>query len=292
MLIGVITVRRAGFHPNARLAQAAAQRGHRVKLLHPYRLLSEIRGGEAGLVSPDQAETPRVVLPRVGAEISDYTLALLTHLELMGVALAATPRAVALARHKFLALQALTRAGLPAPDTLLVNTWTGLEQAAARLGGYPVVAKTPSGGQGLGVMLLKDRATAELAARFRLRARRGLLIQRFIPPQDRRDLRILVVGGRMVGAMSLRPERGDFRANFHLTGRAEFIEPSREQVELAQAAARALGLGVAGVDMIIDAQGRPWIMEVNFSPGFRGLEQASGRDIAGAMVDYLADLAP
>ena len=112
-------------------------------------------------------------------------------------------------------------------------------------------------------------------------------MQRFIPPQGRRDIRVLVVGGRVVGAMSLTPRAGDFRANYHLTGTATAVNLDPSLAALATKAAAAVGLDVAGVDLVIPEDGGAMVLEVNYSPGFQGLEAVTGIDIAGAILDHV-----
>ena len=115
----------------------------------------------------------------------------------------------------------------------------------------------------------------------------GLLIQKFIPPERRRDMRALVVGRSVVGAMSLTPKKGDFRANIHLHGRTEKVSLTREMSDLAIKSTRVLGLAIAGVDMIEEENGALSVVDVNYSPGFRGLERCTGKDVAIEIIKYV-----
>ena len=284
MRLGVISVRTENYHPNRRLAQAARARGLGLEIIHPYRAWCALRGGRPGLLAAP--EPPPVILPRVGSTISPYTLALLRHLELMGARLVNRPGAIELACHKYLCLQALAAAGLPVADTCLVNRPEAWDLAVARLGGYPLVAKLPQGRQGRGVALVAGPEEAALARAMWLKQRRGILLQRYLPPGGRRDLRVLVVGGHAAAGMELTPGPGEFRANLHLGGRPRAYTPGPGAARLAAAAAAAVGLEVAGVDLMGPAGGELMVMEVNFTPGFKGLEEASGLDVAGILVDY------
>ena len=283
--LSVVTVQGEGYHPNRRLLQAAGERGVELELLHPFHTWCALGEGEAGLLGAKAP--PTVVLPRVGSTMSPYTLALLKHLELLGARLINRPPALELASHQYLCLQALAGAGLPVPATCLVNRPQGWDRAVERLGGYPLVVKLPQGRQGQGVALIHDPDEAALAQQMWLRQRRGLLLQRFLPPTGRRDLRVLVMGGRAVAGMELFPREGEFRANVHLGGRPVNFPPTGEAARLALAATQALGLEVAGVDLVQPSGGGPLLTEVNFAPGFKGLEQASGLDLAGGLLDYI-----
>jgi ribosomal protein S6--L-glutamate ligase len=153
------------------------------------------------------------------------------------------------------------------------------------------VAKQIAGHQGDGVFLLGSDNEAGIFAESHLDPFQGLLIQRYIQGQGRRDLRILVAGGKVAGAMELFRTGGDFRSNYHLNGLAEPVACSRALEAMAVKATQALGLVVAGVDVIVDPQGRHKVLEVNYSPGFKGLEQATGVDIAGKIIDLALNLA-
>lgn len=284
--LGVLSARGPEYHPNQRLAQAAAARGHGLELLHPFRLWCALGGG-ADLLGDQAPPALEVVLPRLGSTISDYSLALIRQLEHMGTPVLNRAAAIGLARHQYLTLQTLSAAGLPVPATVLVNHPQGWAAALARLGGYPLVLKLASGRQGGGVCLLTEAGQGELAQALLLHQRRGLLLQRYYPPRQRRDLRVLVIGGQAAAAMELAPAAGEFRSNVHLGGRARPLEPRGEPARLARAACAALGLDIAGVDLL-DTPGGLRLLEVNYTPGFKGLEAATGLDIAGLLIDYAA----
>ena len=286
MNIGVITRRGPEYHPNLRLAQAAGQRGHGVTLLDPYRQYCLIKEGQAGLASRDQ---PRLdaVLPRQGATLGPYCLALIGHYELMGIPVINRLDAVRTASNKFVTMQALAAAGVPTPDTWFVAREDGFSMAVKGLGGYPVVAKQVSGRQGEGVVLVTDDETARAMMDDLLDKRAGLLLQKFIPPAGRRDIRVLTIGGRVAGAMALKPKEGDFRANYHLTQKATALDLEPRFAKTALQAAGALGLDIAGVDILAGEDQTPQVIEVNYSPGFQGLEAATGLDIAEQILEYV-----
>jgi len=287
MNLGVITRQGPEFHPNLRLSQAAAQRGHQVYWLNPYRQYCALKGGRPTTAGRLAHPALDAVLPRQGATLGRYCLDLIGHYELMGIPMINRLNAVRLASNKFMTLQALSAAGLPAPDTWLVAREEGFSLAVEDLGGYPVVVKAVSGFQGEGVALVSDAAAAEKVLAQFLDRRRGLLVQGFIPPRGRRDLRVLVLGGKVAGAMMLRPKRNDFRANYHLSQDARPVELAPEWGEMACEAAGALGLEIAGVDILVGRNSPAKVIEVNYSPGFKGLEAATGLDIAGKIIEHV-----
>ncbi len=285
MNIGIITVRDKDYPPNFRLMQAAREQKHRATLIHPYRVWPAFRKGQMILVG-EAVLPPDIVLPRQGATLGDACLSLIRHFRLMGIPVVNAMEAIRKAKDKFFCLQLLQDQGLPVPDTVLVNAVEGLSRAVFELGGFPVVIKPVSSRQGEGVTLVKTGGQLQEAGKG-LDRRSGLLVQQFIPPEGRKDLRVVVIGEKIAGAAEFTPVPGDFRGNFHLSQKSRAVTPNPEILDLAITSAKRLGLEIAGVDLLVDAQKRPFVMEVNYSPGFRGLEAATGHDIAGEMVRYL-----
>jgi ribosomal protein S6--L-glutamate ligase len=289
MIIGVLTIHDLTFHPNGRLDQAAWQRGHRLMLINPYQLVcvlenqvSEISGHQSA-VSQD---LPHVVLPRQGSPMGEYGFVVLRQFEALGVPLVNGLEGVTVARHQYVTLQVLAAAGVPVPDTCFVTRPATFFDAVDRLGGYPVVVKQPSGMGGDGVFKIDDAEQGGIFVNTRLDPVKGLLVQRFFPPSGRMDARVLVIGGRIAGAMTLTPASDDFRTNIHRHGRAHAFDPPASWKETAVQAARACRLDIAGVDMMGRPGGSPCVIEVNYSPGFRGLEAATGKDVAMKIIDF------
>lgn len=287
MNIGIITVRGHNFHPNRRLMEAADSKGHRITLVHPYRVWGALKGGEPTLLGKPGMESLDVVLPRQGATLGNACLLLIHHFSMMGIPLVNNLNSIRLAKNQFLTLQTLTTARVPVPDTALVNSVKGIENALAWLDGFPVVVKRVSSRQGKGVMLVENNLDLERATQNHLNKSNGLLVQRFIPTGGRRDVRVLIVGGKVVGSMELKPKQGDFRANYHLSGKSIEKKLSSVERDIALSAAAVVGLEIAGVDLIVDKNNQITVIEVNYSPGFRGLEKATGLDIAGLIVDHV-----
>jgi ribosomal protein S6--L-glutamate ligase len=292
MDIGITTVRDAAYHPNRRLLEAGEARGLRLALINPHEVGLEIISGSCGLSNAYVMQLPKVILPRQGAQIGDVSLTVLHHLRGLGIPLINGLTAIMLAKNKFLTLRTLASAGLPVPDTVFIDSAEALREAAPVLGGYPLVLKLPNSRQGAGVFLAEDEKRAKDLIQSCLNTAQGILLQQYLPSSQRRDIRALVIDKHVIGAMELWPAAGDFRSNFHLSGRSRRIELGEELGRLASAAAGALGLSVAGVDMILGADGSPFVVEVNYAPGFRGLEAATGLDVAGAMIEYTASMVP
>ncbi|MBN1102557.1 MAG: RimK family alpha-L-glutamate ligase, partial [Deltaproteobacteria bacterium] len=229
---------------------------------------------------------PDVLLPRFGATIKEYGLTAVRHFELMGIPIVNSYESILLARNKFLTLQSLTRKGIPVPETLYASNWANFTEAVSRLGGFPVVVKISQSRQGSGVLRIDSAASSRHLLQGRLQRDRGVLVQTYFPPQGRRDLRLLVVGKEVVGAMELTPGKGEFRANVHLGGKAAKAETSREMSSLALRSARAIGLDIAGIDVIEDLRGVMRVVEVNYSPGFKGFEGCTGIDVAQRIIGH------
>ncbi|HBF43128.1 MAG TPA: hypothetical protein DDW42_05760 [Desulfobacteraceae bacterium] len=288
MNIGIITVRGSDYHPNRRLMEAAVEQGHRIILVHPYRIWPSLLKNEPGVVGQQQRIEPLdVVLPRQGATVGNSCLALIRHFSLMGIPVVNDLDSILLTKNQFFTLQTIAAARIPVPDTLFVNSPEGLHEAIARLKGYPVVIKKVSGRQGEGVILVETEHNLESVTNGYLDKRKGLLVQRFIPPIGRQDVRVLVVGEKVVGAMELRPKQGDFRANYHLSKKSRPRDLSPELEEITLKSAAAVGLEIAGVDLIIDKNDSASVIEINYSPGFKGMEAATGLDIAAKIVEYV-----
>jgi len=185
-------------------------------------------------------------------------------------------------------LQRLAREGISVPDTYLVVTREGFERSVEQLGGYPVVAKMPSSRQGNGVMLVENQATASFVMNNLMDNTRGILVQEYIPPEGRTDIRAFVLGRPgFLGAMSLKPNPADFRTNIHITGQGRLMTLSPGLSKLAVQSSRALALEISGCDIIVQENDSPKVIEVNYSPGFRGLERATGIDIAKRIIHYV-----
>ncbi|MDH3722758.1 MAG: RimK family alpha-L-glutamate ligase, partial [Desulfobacteraceae bacterium] len=247
MNIGIITAEGYDYPPTKRLAKVAAEKGHRIIIVDPIYVWPVLVSGSPDLEGELDISMLDVVLPRQGATVNDSSLKLVPHLHHMGVPLVNKLDAIRLAKDQFLTLQALSSVQIPIPDTGFINAYEGFQSVLDRLGGYPVVIKPVSGRVGEGVFLVNDDHKARLILHNNLETGKGILIQRFIPPENRLDIRVLVIGGKVAGAMKLKPKPGDFRSNFHLTQKSWPVELLPEWEEIALKAADALGLEIVGV---------------------------------------------
>jgi ribosomal protein S6--L-glutamate ligase len=198
---------------------------------------------------------------------------------------------VTIARHQFITLQTLSAAGIRVPDSCFVTMSDSFFSAVEQLGGYPVIVKQPYGMGGDGVVKIDDRSGAQTCVENMLDPVKGLVVQRFFPPAGRVDARILVIGDRVAGAMQLVPAPNDFRTNVHQHGCARAFDPPETWAEMAVSAARACFLDIAGIDMMAEKKGLPHVVEVNYSPGFRGLEAATRKDIAEKIITQVLSAA-
>jgi len=286
MNIGIMTINDFLFHPTMRLCQAAKTRACNIILINPYHMLSGIEQGEF-YHSVKTTQAPDVVLPRQGSPMGEYGLALLRQFMHLNIPLINGLEGISIARNQYITLQTLAAVGLPVPDTFFITGQEGFLRAVERLGGYPVIVKQMDGMGGEGVGRIKQGDDIPLLCEKLLKEKKGAVVQRFIPPENRKDLRIFVVGDQVIAAMALTPKKGEFRSNFHLDGQVSPIVLPREWEEMAIAATKACHLDIAGVDLIITAKGTPYLMEVNYSPGFRGLEEVTHIDIAGEIIEYI-----
>jgi ribosomal protein S6--L-glutamate ligase len=286
--LGIISVRDGSYHPNKRLLEAAEALKHQAFLIHPGKFFMGA-GGKALFLGRLEEDAPfDVILPRLGATIKEYGLSLVRQFELLGIPVINRYEAILLARNKFLTLQTLTKKGIPVPESMYVSNRDNLEGALLRLGGFPIVVKAPESRQGRGVFLIRSREGMATVLEEYLTREKGLVLQKYIPPRGRRDLRVFVVGQRIIGAIALRPKVGDFRANIHLDAKAEPIQPTVEEAGLALRSTKALGLDISGVDMLQSKDGLSHVLEVNYSPGFRGLEACIGENVATEIIHYAA----
>ena len=229
------------------------------------------------------------IIPRIGASVTFYGTAVVRQFELMGAFSAVTSQAIVRSRDKLLSLQILSKNGLGMPKTAFTNFSKGGEkQLIEQVSGAPVIIKLLEGTQGLGVVLAETMKAAQsvVEAFHGLKAR--IIVQEYIKEAKGADIRAFVVNGKVVGAMKRQGAEGEFRSNLHRGGVATVIKLSRAEKLAALNAAKALGLDVAGVDMLQSLRG-PLILEVNSSPGLEGIEGATGVNVAAEIIKFVVD---
>jgi len=272
-----------------RLKTAAEQRGHVVRVLNTLRFAIDLSGPEPDLQYRGRPLSDYdAILPRVGASVTYFGTAVVRQFEQMDVYTPNTANGIANARDKLRATQILSRHNIGMPATAFVRNRADVRPAIERVGGAPVVIKLLEGTQGIGVILAPEVKTAEAIIETLQSTRQNVLIQRFVAESKGRDIRALVVGDRVVAAMRRTAQGDEFRSNVHRGGTVERVELTPEYEEVAVRSAQIMGLKVAGVDMLEGADG-PLVMEVNSSPGLEGIEAATQLDVAGAIIDYLAN---
>ena len=247
-----------------------------------------VGAGPRMLYRGEEVNGLRVVLPRIGASITGYGVAVVGHLTTMGIPVVNGAPAIARSRDKLRCLQLLSGAGIDIPRTVMAHDGSNIKRLVEEVGGLPAIVKLLRGTQGVGVMIATSMK--EVATIFETFWELGqeIFIQEFIAESKGRDVRALVVGDKVVGAMRRKARKGEFRSNIHRGGEGKPIKLPAEYAAVAVRAAQTVGLGICGVDML-EANNGPKVMELNSSPGFEGLEEATGKDIAGAMVRHALD---
>ncbi len=283
-----ILSRAPNVYSTRRLKAAALERGHQVRVLDTFRFAIDNSDHHPELQYRGKPLSDYdAILPRIGASITFYGIAVVRQFEQMDVYTPNTAAGIANSRDKLRAIQILARHDVGIPGTMFVRDRADVLPAIERVGGAPVVIKLLEGTQGIGVILAPDRKVAEAVIETLQSTRQNVLIQRFITESKGRDIRALVVGDRVVAAMRRSAVGDEFRSNVHRGGTTEVVELNDEYQRVAVRAAQIMGLRVAGVDMLEGDDG-PLVMEVNSSPGLEGIEGATDLDIAGAIVDYIA----
>lgn len=282
-----ILSRNTRLYSTRRLVEAARARGHVVRVLDPLRCYMRIAND--GFQLHYMGKSLRgfdAVLPRIGASITRYGTAVLRQFELMDSYTPNSSSAILRARDKLHAHQLLAREGIGLPTTVFGDNPDDTVDLLSMLGPPPHVIKLTEGTQGAGVMLAEKLA----ASKGVVEALRGLyanfVVQEFIGEAEGADLRCFVVGNRVVASMRRQAPEGDFRSNLHRGGSAEKVEATPEEQDVAVRAARGLGLGIAGVDLIRSRRG-PLVLEVNSTPGLEGIENVCDMDIAGEIVGFI-----
>ncbi len=230
------------------------------------------------------------ILPRIGASITRYGLAVVRQFEALGMRVLNPSRAIAESRDKFRCLQLLGEAGLRVPASVLSRSQIGLPQAIEAVRGFPVVLKMLQGTQGSGVMLLDTPISLESVMETLQGLDQDVIIQQFIAECAGSDYRAFVVGDQIAAAMMRKAANGEFRANIHRGAQGSMVKLPASYAKAAVQAARVLGLDIAGIDIITSRQG-PLILEANSSPGFEGIEKATGLNMAGAIISRMIAIA-
>ncbi len=270
-----------------RLVEAGEKRGHNMEVVDHVKCNLLIKKGRPKIYYRNgYLKKIDAVIPRIGASVTFYGTAVVRQFEAMNVFTTTNSDALMRSRDKLRSMQILSNAGVGLPKTIFANYSRDIDGVIKAVGGAPLVIKLLEGTQGLGVVLAetKNAAKSVIEAFDGLQAR--VIVQEFIREARGADIRAFVVDGTVVGAMKRQAKSGEFRSNLHRGGSAKVIQLTAREKETAIRATKALGLGIAGVDMLQSKRG-PLIMEINASPGLEGIERATRVDIAGAIIKYV-----
>jgi len=282
-----ILSRNLALYSTKRLVEAARARGHDVRVIDPLKCYMNITSHKPSIhYKGEKLEGFDAVIPRIGASVTFYGTAVVRQFEMMGTYCVNESVAITRSRDKLRSLQLLARKGIGLPVTGFAHDTSYTDDLIQLVGGTPLVIKLLEGTQGIGVVL----AETPKAASSVIEAFRGLdaniLVQEFIQEAEGADIRCFVIGDKVVAAMMRKGKEGEFRSNLHRGGTASVVTITPEERSTAARAARIVGLNVAGVDLLRSSHG-PVVMEVNSSPGLQGIEKATGKDVAGTIIEYV-----
>jgi ribosomal protein S6--L-glutamate ligase len=283
----IILSRQASLYSTRALTEAARKRGHTVRVLDTLQFDIRVSKRNPQLFYQGEPVGPvDAVIPRIGASITFFGLAVVRQFEMMGVYCVNESQAIARSRDKLRCLQILSRHDIGLPPTVYTRQGDHVAACIDRVEGPPVVVKLLEGTQGIGVVLAETTPAASSVIEAFHGLDQNILIQKFIREAKGSDIRALVVGRKVVAAMRRQAVAGEFRSNIHRGGKSKQVRLRPEYRKTALAAARVLGLRFAGVDMIESDEG-PMVMEVNSSPGLEGIEKTTGVDVAKAVIEHV-----
>ena len=274
-------------YSTSRLVEAAIEKGHEIQVIDILKCYMNITSNKPGLhYDGDNLTGFDAVIPRIGASVTFYGTAVLRQFEMMGVYPINESVAITRSRDKLRSLQLLARKGIGLPITGFANSPDDIPDLIKMVGGAPLVIKLLEGTQGIGVVLAETKKAAESVIEAFMGLNANIMVQEYIKEAGGADIRCLVIGKKVVAAMKRQAQEGEFRSNLHRGGSASLVKITPEERKTAVRAASIMGLNVAGVDILRSENG-PLVMEVNSSPGLRGIEEATGKDVAGMIIDEI-----
>ncbi len=286
MKIAILS-RNRELYSTRRLVEAAMERGHDVRVIDVLRCYMNITSSRPSIHYRGKVlEGFDAVIPRIGASVTFYGTAVLRQFEMMGVFPLNESVAITRSRDKLRSAQLLARKGVGMPVTGFAHNPDDIQDLLTEVGGAPLVIKLLEGTQGIGVVLAETQKAAESVIEAFMGLKANIMVQEFIKEAGGSDIRCFVVGGKVVAAMMRQAPEGEFRSNLHRGGHANLVRLTPAERSTAVRAARIMGLEVCGVDLLRSNHG-PLVMEVNSSPGLKGIEEASGKDVAGIIIGYL-----
>ena len=286
MKIAILSTNR-NLYSTRRLIEAGEARGHEMPVYNHKRCYMNIMSSNPEIhYNGDAICGVDAIIPRIGASVSFYGTAVVRQFEVMGVYSVNESVAIGRSRDKLRASQLLSRKGIGLPKTGFASAPGDTEDLLNLVGGAPVVIKLLEGTQGVGVVLAETRKAAESVVEAFRGLKANFIVQEFIKEAGGADLRCFVIGDKVVASMIRQGKEGEFRSNLHRGGTAKLVKITPEERRTAVRSAKAMGLNVAGVDLLRAARG-PVVMEVNSSPGLEGIEKATGKDVADMIIQFI-----
>ena len=287
MNIGLLSVS-MNVYSTKRIMEEAENLGHHIELIDHTRCAVKLGKGKPQIFYNGDNITNEfdAIIPRIGSKVTRHGAAIVKQFEMNGIFSTARSLSITRARNKVRTLQIMSRKGIPIPETLFAINPDNIKEQIEMLGGAPVIIKLQEGTQGLGVILAETKKSAKSIIDTFYKMDTSILIQEYIEESNGEDIRIFVVGDKIVASMKRSSEAGEFRSNVHRGGTTEAIKPSSKEQFIALNATKHIGLGVAGVDLIRSKKG-PLLIEVNASPGLHGIEAATGMNIAKEIILFI-----
>lgn len=283
----VILSRNAALYSTNSLVDACLRRGHEVRVIDHFNCDLILDKGESSVYyNGEKISDVDAVIPRIGYSATSYGASVVRQFESMGIFTTLSASALLLSRDKLSCLQTLVASGIPVPRTGITNNQFTIRNLLSQVSPPPYVVKLLQGTQGLGVILSESTSNAESILEAFLRTQDSALVQKYIPETKGSDLRVFVVGDKIVGAMKRQAQEGEFRSNLHRGGSSYMVRLTSREEEIAIKSAQCLNVPVAGIDILQSSDG-PLVIEVNVSPGLEGIEGTTQYDIAGEIIKYI-----
>ncbi|OHB76937.1 MAG: hypothetical protein A2Z34_10910 [Planctomycetes bacterium RBG_16_59_8] len=284
----LILSRKRQLYSTRRLVEECERLGYEPRVIDPLRFTISISGGKPVILHHGKELTGAdVVIPRVGSYGTLYAICVVRHFDMMGIPVVNGHLPISQAKNKLASLQLLANAGVPVPDTIMSRYPKYLDKIMKLIGGPPAILKLLRGTQGTGVIYSESAQSVESVLDTIWSLGEDILLQQYVAESKGTDIRVLVIDGEARAAMRRIPKKGEFRSNIHRGGKGVKVDIPEKHRRIAVRAAAAIGLNVAGVDMIESDNG-PLVIEVNSSPGFEGLEKATGENAARMIIEYAA----
>ncbi|HAS6170304.1 TPA: 30S ribosomal protein S6--L-glutamate ligase [Vibrio vulnificus] len=286
MRIAILS-RNENLYSTMRLKQAGEARGHEVDVIDTLHCYMDITSNNPKIRYKGE-ELPQydAIIPRIGASVTFYGTAVVRQFEMMGTFVVNESVAISRSRDKLRSLQLLSRKGIGLPRTGFAHHPDNIQDVIRNVGGAPLVIKLLEGTQGIGVVLAETNKAAESVIEAFMGLKANIMVQEFIEEAKGADIRCFVVGNKVIAAMKRQAKEGEFRSNLHRGGSAQLVRLSKEERATAINAAKVMGLNLCGVD-ILQSKSGPVVMEVNSSPGLEGIEQATNKDVAGMIYEFI-----